>query len=81
MYVTDKKGGSLASEVFKYKQHGDPVLRSTVRHLLSLVGDASTICYYLTVVNKSCALRVNVKHLPYLLGSPTSFLSDDALDI
>ena len=38
LFYADKKGGNLASVVYSYMQHGDPVLHSTVRHLLSLVG-------------------------------------------
>jgi len=36
--VAEKKGGELASAVFSYMQHGDPMIRGLVQHMLAVVG-------------------------------------------
>jgi len=33
----EKKGGELASVVYSYVQHGDPMTRSLVQHTLAVV--------------------------------------------
>ena len=32
-----KKGGALASSIFSYMQHGDPFVKSLIKHILTMV--------------------------------------------
>lgn len=43
---TGKKGGSLASAVHSYLNHGDPAVCATVSHLLTIVGVSSLPLFY-----------------------------------
>ena len=36
-YLTGKKGGALASSIFSYMQHGDPFVKSLIKHILKMV--------------------------------------------
>ena len=35
--LTGKKGGALASSIFSYMQHGDPFVKSLIKHILKMV--------------------------------------------
>ena len=39
--VIGKKGGALATAIHSYLQHGDPTVRSLIRHMLALV----SVCF------------------------------------
>ena len=36
-YITGKKGGALASTIYSYMQHGDPYVKSLIKHILTMV--------------------------------------------
>lgn len=40
LYNTGKKGGALLSALYSNMQHGDPFVKSLVRHILNLVRTA-----------------------------------------
>jgi len=44
---TEKKGGELASAVYSYMQHGDPMIRELVQHTLAVVSVKTSM--YLTM--------------------------------
>ena len=35
--LTGKKGGALASSIFSHMQHGDPFVKSLIKHILKMV--------------------------------------------
>jgi len=51
-WYTEKKGGELASAVYSYMQHGDPMIRGLVQHMLAVVSETTLCikhCYYYAV--------------------------------
>ena len=37
LVFSGKKGGALASSIFSYMQHGDPFVKSLIKHILTMV--------------------------------------------
>ena len=51
MYFTGKKGGALLSALHSNMQHGDPFVKSLVRHTLNLVGVVADFNLFVAVVS------------------------------
>jgi len=64
---TEKKGGGLASAVYSYKQHGDPMIRGLVQHMLAVVSVTTwciRCCCYFTLLFVMFDLNFPTKLLP-----------------